>query len=309
MARGAAGGGLAPTRLAPVTLSLPLCRAPGRWRSPTARWCCAAECTRDWAGRPNRSCPGWLHAALAEARGEIARPGSSWSPMRRRTWTSSRGAKRSGCRWRRCRRVPAGARPRRSTCCSRRTRRADAPPVSRAPTFLRRRCSPRGWWEPSRSTRSTGCASRARRAPPTQEMRALLMKSFPETRAILDAPEQMRRGLETSALRSGAGARPETCFRCSRARCRRSSANRAPGCRDSTTPIAPSLCASRPPRPRPMPSRRRCAPNGLEVDVQRAGGEARLRVRPAALGEGNAVKRDPGVGRPLEGALEHSRSA
>src|SRR5260221_8506908 len=39
-----------------------------------------------------------------------------------------------------------------------------------------------------------------------EEMRTLLMKSFPETRAILDPAEQMRRGLEDLSARSGIAA-------------------------------------------------------------------------------------------------------
>src|SRR6266705_1452455 len=39
-----------------------------------------------------------------------------------------------------------------------------------------------------------------------EEMRALLLKSFPETRAILDPAEQMRRGLEDLSARSGVAA-------------------------------------------------------------------------------------------------------
>ncbi|HEY6722100.1 MAG TPA: type II secretion system protein GspL, partial [Burkholderiales bacterium] len=47
--------------------------------------------------------------------------------------------------------------------------------------------------------------SRAARAA-DEQMRALLLKSFPETRTILDPAEQMRRGLEDLSARSGAGA-------------------------------------------------------------------------------------------------------
>jgi len=58
-------------------------------------------------------------------------------------------------------------------------------------------------------------SSKARTAE--EEMRALLLKSFPETRAILDPAEQMRRGLEDLGARSGIAAPGDMLFLLARA--------------------------------------------------------------------------------------------
>jgi len=50
-----------------------------------------------------------------------------------------------------------------------------------------------------------------------EEMRALLLKSFPETRAILDPAEQMRRGLEDLGAGSGIAAPGDMLFLLARA--------------------------------------------------------------------------------------------
>jgi len=114
-----------------------------------------------------------------------------------------------------------------------------------------------------------------------EEMRTLLMKSFPETRAILDPAEQMRRGLEDLSARSGIAAPGDMLSLLARAApaIERESRLRVQGVEYADRALNIRLVAS---EADAESLARTLRARSLEVDVQRAGGEARLRVRAAA---------------------------
>jgi type II secretory pathway component PulL len=133
----------------------------------------------------------------------------------------------------------------------------------------------------ARLSRSAGAAE--------EEMRTLLMKSFPETRAILDPAEQMRRGLEDLSARSGVAAPGDMLSLLARAApaIERESRLRVQGVEYADRALTIRLVAS---EADAESLARTLRARALEADVQRAGGEARLRVRAAASprGEGKS---------------------
>jgi type II secretion system protein L len=114
-----------------------------------------------------------------------------------------------------------------------------------------------------------------------EEMRALLMKSFPETRAILDPAEQMRRGLEDLAARSGLAAPGDMLSLLARTTpaIERESRVRLQSVEYAERALSFRLAAS---EADAESLARALRTQSLEVEVQRLGGEARLRVRAAA---------------------------
>src|SRR6266705_316400 len=114
-----------------------------------------------------------------------------------------------------------------------------------------------------------------------EEMRALLMKSFPETRAILDPAEQMRRGLEDLGAGSGLAAPGDMLFLLARAApaIERESRVRVQGIEYAGRALVIRLAAS---EADAESVARALRARSLDVEVQRVGGEARLRVRAAA---------------------------
>jgi type II secretion system protein L len=117
-----------------------------------------------------------------------------------------------------------------------------------------------------------------------QEMRALLLKSFPDTRTILDPAEQMRRGLEALSAGTGAAAPDDMLALLARTlpAIERESRVRVQGIEYAEHALSLRLAAAEPDAESVARSLRALQ---LEVDLQRSGGEARLRVRaPAAKG-------------------------
>jgi len=116
-------------------------------------------------------------------------------------------------------------------------------------------------------------------------MRALLVKSFPETRAILDPAEQMRRGLEDLGAGSGIAAPGDMLFLLARAApaIERESRVRVQGIEYAEHSLIIRLAAS---EADAESLARALRARSLEVEVQRAGGEARLRVRASAAPRG-----------------------
>src|SRR6266853_225695 len=114
-----------------------------------------------------------------------------------------------------------------------------------------------------------------------EEMRALLTKSFPETRAILDPAEQMRRGLEDLGAGSGLAAPGDMLFLLARAApaIERESRVRVQGIEYAGRALVIRLAAS---EADAESVARALRGRSLDVEVQRVGGEARLRVRAAA---------------------------
>jgi len=113
-----------------------------------------------------------------------------------------------------------------------------------------------------------------------EEMRTLLVKSFPETRAILDPAEQMRRGLEELGAGSGIAAPGDMLFLLARAApaIEREPRVRAQGIEYAGRALLIRLAAS---EADAESVARALRARSLDVEVQRQGGEARLRVRAA----------------------------
>ncbi len=277
-----AAAGLEPTRLAPVTLSLPL--ADRAWTLAFAGGeIVLRSAVHTGLGGPVESRPpAWLHAALTEARSESKAP--------ERILLVDAPADLDVAAWREALGLPIEA-----------MRPGDAA-VSAAPLdLLQQRYAPRGrmsalwrgyvpaagllaaWliatlvfdaieWARLSSAARTG----------EQEMRALLLKSFPDTRAILDPAAQMRRGLDALSAGSGVAVAGDMLAllarvgpaieRESRARVQSIEyGERALTIRLASSQIdAESLAL-------------RLRAQALEVESQRGGGETRLRVRAAAV--------------------------
>src|SRR5439155_660000 len=134
-----------------------------------------------------------------------------------------------------------------------------------------------------------------------EEMRALLLKSFPETRAILDPAEQMRRGLEDLGAGSGIAAPGDMLFLLARAApvIERESRVRTQGIEYAGRALLIRLAAS---EADAESIARALRARSLDVEVQRAGGEARLRVRAARqyCRSGRAGSRAAGPARAAE---------
>jgi general secretion pathway protein L len=276
-----AAAGLAPTRLAPVTLSLPLADRAWTLSFVDGEIVLRSGARAGLGGPAEPRPPAWLHAALAEARSESGAP--------ERILLVDAPADLDSAAWREGLGLPLEAM---------RPGEADVP---EAPLdLLQQHYAPRArmaalkrayvpaaallaaWLlatlafdaiEWARLSRAAGAAE--------EEMRTLLMKSFPETRAILDPAEQMRRGLEDLSTRSGiaapgdmlsllAGAAPAI---------ERESRLRVQGVEYADRALTIRLVAS---EADAESLARTLRARALEVEVQRAGGEARLRVRAAA---------------------------
>jgi general secretion pathway protein L len=111
-----------------------------------------------------------------------------------------------------------------------------------------------------------------------QEMRALLLKSFPDTRTILDPAEQMRRGLETLSAGAGAAAPDDMLALLARAlpAIERESRVRLQSLEYAERALTLRLAAA---EPEAESVARALRAQQLEVDMQRSGGEAQLRIR------------------------------
>jgi len=111
-----------------------------------------------------------------------------------------------------------------------------------------------------------------------EEMRTLLMKSFPETRVILDPAEQMRRGLEVLGAKGGAASPGDMLYLLARASpaFEREARLRVQGLEYADKALTVRVAATQ----RDADSLAQALrARSLEVTVERAGGEARLRLR------------------------------
>jgi len=276
-----AAAGLAPTRLAPVTLSLPLADRAWTLSFVDGEIVLRSGVRAGLGGPSEPRPPAWLHAALAEARSESGAP--------ERILLVDAPADLDSAAWREGLGLPLEA------------MRPEEAAVPEAPLdLLQQHYAPRArmaalkrayvpaaallaaWLlatlafdsiEWARLSRAAGAAE--------EEMRTLLMKSFPETRAILDPAEQMRRGLEDLSARSGIAAPGDMLSLLARAApaIERESRLRVQGVEYADRALNIRLVAS---EADAESLARTLRARSLEVDVQRAGGEARLRVRAAA---------------------------
>jgi general secretion pathway protein L len=277
-----AAAGLAPTRLAPVTFSLPL--AERAWTLAFTGGEIVLRCGphAGFGGPIEARPPAWLHAALAQARSDSGAP--------ERILLVDAPADFDFPAWREALGLPLEAMPQRD----------GAVPAAAALNLLQQRYAPRGrmsalWrgYVPAAALLAAWLAatlvfdavewtrlSWAARAA-DEEMRALLMKSFPETRAILDPAEQMRRGLEDLAARSGLAAPGDMLSLLARTTpaIERESRVRLQSVEYAERALSFRLAAS---EADAESLARALRTQSLEVEVQRLGGEARLRVRAAA---------------------------
>ena len=275
-----AAAGLAPTRLAPVTLSLPLADRAWTLAFVDGEIVLRSGVRAGLGGAAEPRPPAWLHAALAEARSESGAP--------ERILLVDAPAELDSAAWREGLGLPLEA------------MRPGEAAVPEAPLdLLQQHYAPRArmaalkrayvpaaallaaWLfatlafdaiEWARLSRAAGAAE--------EEMRTLLMKSFPETRAILDPAEQMRRGLEDLSARSGIAAPGDMLSLLARAApaIERESRLRVQGVEYADRALNIRLVAS---EADAESLARTLRARSLEVEVQRAGGEARLRVRAA----------------------------
>jgi general secretion pathway protein L len=280
-----AAAGLAPTQLAPVTLSLPLADRAWTLAFVDGEMVVRSGARAGLGGPAEQRPPAWLHAALAEARTEASAP--------ERILLVDAPADLDSAAWREALGLPLEA-----------MGSADAA-VSEAPLdLLQQHYAPRSrlaalkrayvpaaallaaWLLATLAldaiewTRLSRAASAAE-----EEMRTLLVKSFPETRTILDPAEQMRRGLEELGARSGIAAPGDMLFLLARAApaIERESRLRVQGIEYAERALTIRAAAS---EADAESLARALRARSLEVEVQRAGGEARLKVRAAAQSSG-----------------------
>ncbi|HYU70228.1 MAG TPA: type II secretion system protein GspL [Burkholderiales bacterium] len=276
-----AAAGLAPTHLAPVTLSVPLAERAWTLAFVDAEMVLRSGARAGLGGPIERRPPAWLHAALAEARAEASAP--------ERILLVDAPADLDCAAWRDALGLPVEA-----------MRPGEASVPGDPLDLLQQHYAPRARlaalkraYIPAAALLAAWLAatlvfdavewarvsSKARAAE--EEMRALLLKSFPETRAILDPAEQMRRGLEDLGARSGIAAPGDMLFLLARAApaIERESRVRAQGIEYAERALIIRIAAS---EADAESLARTLRARSLEVEVQRAGGEARLRVRAAA---------------------------
>jgi general secretion pathway protein L len=273
-----AAAGLAPTHLAPVTLSLPLADRAWTLAFVDGEIVLRSGARAGLGGPAEPRPPAWLHAALAEARTESSAP--------ERIVLVDAPADLDSAAWREALGLPVEA-----------LRPGEAAVPAEPLDLLQQHYAPRGpmaalkrayipaaallaaWLVATLAFDAIEWArlSRAARAA-DEEMRALLLKSFPETRTILDPAEQMRRGLEDLGARSGVPAPGDILFLLARAApvIERESRVRAQGIEYAERTLTIRLAAS---EADAESVARALRARSLDVEVQRVGGEARLKVR------------------------------
>jgi len=273
--------GLSPTHLAPVTLSLPL--AQGTWTLAFAGGEIVLRCgLHAGFGSPAEPRPpAWLHALLAEARSESSAP--------ERILVIDAPPELDVEAWREALGLPLEA-MRRGTAV------LPAPPLN----LLQQRYAPRGrmsglWrgYVPAAALLAAWLAvslafdavewarlSWAARSADA-EMRLLLTKSFPEVRTIIDPAEQMRRGLEELTARGGGSAPGDMLYLLAHAA---PLIEREPRVRVQSIEYAERFLVIRAAAAEADAESlaRALRAKLLEVELQRSGGEAQLRVRAGA---------------------------
>lgn len=276
--------GLAPSRLAPVTLSLPLADRAWTLAFSDGDMVLRSGIHAGFGGPREPQPASWLHTSLAEARAE------SRAPERILLVDAPGDLDQAG--WRAALGVPLEKLP-----------ATAAVPLSPL-DLLQQRYAPRGRgaalqraWLPAAALLAAwlvlalaldaiewaGVSYRARAAE--EEMRALLMKSFPDTRVILDPAEQMRRGLEDLSAKSGAASPGDMLFLLARASpaFEREARLRVQGVEYGDRTLSVRVAAT---QGDAESLARALRARSLEVAVDRAGGEARLQLRAAGSSKG-----------------------
>jgi general secretion pathway protein L len=281
-----AAAGLGPSRLAPVTLSLPL--ADRAWTLAFRDGEMVLRCGlhAGFGGPRESQPPGWLHAVLAEARADASAPD--------RILLADAPKEVDASAWRAALGLPVEALP------------AQGAAVPLAPLdLLQQRYAQRGRgtvalqraYLPAAAllalalvvTLLLDAAEWGRTAwrvhAADGEMRALLMKSFPETRVIVDPAEQMRRSLEVLGARSGGASSGDLLYLLARASpaFEREARLRVQALEYADKTLAVRVTAT---QNDAESLARALRARSLEVAVDRAGGEARLQLRAPGPGKG-----------------------
>jgi general secretion pathway protein L len=270
--------GLVPSRLAPVTLSLPLAERAWTLAFRDGEMVLRCGLHAGYGGPREFQPPGWLHTALAEARAESNAPerlllADAPQEIDVAAWRSALGLPVEPL-------SPGVAAP--------------AAPLD----LLQQRYTQRGRgsaalqraYLPAAAMLVAGIALsllldavewgrtayRVRAAD--EEMRALLMKSFPDTRVILDPVEQMRRGLEVLGAKGGAASPGDMLYLLARASpaFEREARLRVQGLEFADKTLSVRIAATQ----RDAESLAQALrARSLEVTVERSAGEARLQLR------------------------------
>jgi general secretion pathway protein L len=280
-----AAAGLAPTHLAPVTLSLPLADRAWTLAFSDGELVLRSGLHAGFGGPREAQPPGWLHAALAEARAES-------HPPERILLLDAPGNLDSAA-WRSALGLPLEALP-----------SSGAAVPSASLDLLQQRYAPRGrgaalqraylpaaallaaWVVFALVLDAVDWARTAYRVRAAdEEMRALLMKSFPDTRVIVDPAEQMRRGLEDLGAKSGGASPGDMLFLLARASpaFEREARLRVQGIEYADRILSVRVAAT---QGDAESLARALRARSLEVTVDRAGGEARLQLRAAGSPRG-----------------------
>ncbi|HET7766630.1 MAG TPA: type II secretion system protein GspL [Burkholderiales bacterium] len=278
---GLAAAGLAPARLAPVTLSLPLADRSWTLAFRDGEMVLRSGLHSGFGGPREPQPPGWLHTALAEARADAKAP-------ERILLVDAPGDLDAGA-WRTALGLPLEALAAAQAAVPEAPldllqqryaqRRGRGAALQRA--YLPAAALLAAWLVLTLVLDAVEWGRTAYRAHAADsEMRAILMKSFPDTRVIVDPAEQMRRGLDALGAKSGAASPGDMLFLLARAspaferqaRLRVQAidyADKTLGVRMAATQgdaeaLAGALRA-----------------RSLDVAVDRSGGEARLQLRAA----------------------------
>jgi general secretion pathway protein L len=278
--------GLTPSRLVPVTLSLPL--ADRAWTLAFRDGEMVLRCGlhAGFGGPREAQPPGWLHTVLAEARAESTAPD--------RILLADAPGEIDAEAWRAALGLPVE------------TLAASAAPVPAAPLdLLQQRYTQRGRGTAALQQAYLPAAAlvaaalvltllldavewgrtawRVRAAD--EEMRALLLKSFPDTPVIVDPAEQMRRGLEVLGARGGTATPGEMLYLLARASpaFEREARLRVQAIEYADKALSVRIAATQKDAESLAGALRS---RSLEVTVDRAGGEARLQLRAPGAAKG-----------------------
>jgi len=282
-----AAAGLEATRLAPVTLSLPLADRAWTLGFTGGEIALRSGVHSGLGGPMELRPPAWLHAALAEARSESRAP--------ERFLLVDAPEDLDVAAWREALGLPLEA-----------MRRGDAAVPAAPLDLLQQRYAPRArmsalWrgYVPAAGLLAAWLVatlvfdgfewarlSFAARAG-EQEMRALLLKSFPDTRAILDPAAQMRRGLDALSAGSGVAAAEDMLALLARVgpAIERESRVRVQSIEYGERALTIRLASS---QADAESLALRLRAQSLGVESQRGGGETRLRVRASAASSGES---------------------
>jgi len=280
-----AAAGLAPARLAPVTLSLPLAERAWTLAFSDGELVLRSGLHAGFGGPREAQPPGWLHTALAEARAESNAPErilllDAPGDLDSAAWRAALGLPLETL-------SPSGAAvpsTRLDLLQQRYARRGRHAALQRA--YLPAAALLAAWLVLTLLLDAVDWARTSYRVHAAdEEMRALLVKSFPDTRVIVDPAEQMRRGLEDLGTKSGAASPGDMLFLLARASpaFERESRLRVQGIEYAEKTLSVRLAAT---QGDAESLARALRARSLEVTVGRAGGEARLQLRAAGSARG-----------------------